>query len=143
MFRQSIVSCLAIGGQVSFDFIETSKPSTTIQSIGIERMATLSLILMSLALIFTVLKTRRSIKELKKDRDDARKMALVNKRACVIAIEEATNSKEVSEYFSALIRSGLEIGKSKGGFTDTGLTEEEALMRIYCWTEILKEWENK
>lgn len=98
---------------------------------------------MSLALVFTVLKTRKSIKELKKDRDDARKMALVNKRACVIAINEATNSNEVSEYFSTLIRQGLAIGQSKGGYTDTGITDEEALMRIYCWTEILKAWENK
>ena len=98
---------------------------------------------MSFALVFTVLKNRKSIQKLKKDRDDARKMAFVNQRACVIAINEATNSNEVSEYFSGLIRQALAIGQSKGGYTDTGLTEEEALMRIYCWKEILKAWENK
>ena len=106
-------------------------------------MATFSLICMSLALIFTVLKNRKSIKELKKDRDDARKLALVIQRACVFAINEATNSNEVREYFSALIRQGLAIGQSEGGYTDTGITDEEALMRIYCWTEILKALESK
>jgi hypothetical protein len=106
-------------------------------------MLGLALVAMSIALLLTIASKNKTIKGLTDERDQARKLGLVNKSACVIALNQASNGEEVREYFLSLIRKGLLIAKTPGGFEDTGLSDDEAVMRIYCWQEILKEWEEQ
>lgn len=95
------------------------------------------LIAMALALILTVRKKNKQIKEITYNRDfivAAHKEAIT---ACVLAISKATNRDEIEDFFIQQIRTGNEIKDSYEGFYGTGMTEEEAMTRILVHTEII------
>ena len=101
------------------------------------------LILITMGLAFgwaiDIVRKANQIRRLAESRDEARKLALAANDICRVAINKASNRKEIIEFFDEKIKTGILIGDSPGGFDDIpGMTKEECLMRIYVLTEIMK-----
>lgn len=64
-------------------------------------------------------------------------MGIASNEWCATAVERATNKEEIIEFFADWIRKGIII-RDSSGFEDTGMTEDEALTKMYVLNYILK-----
>ena len=106
-------------------------------------LTSVSLVFMALAIVFTVRKKNKQIKQITSNRDYILMGHETAMSACVQAISMATNKVEIEAHFDKQIRVGNLIKESPEGFEGTGMTRSQGLMQILVWTEIMKAYRSE
>ena len=101
-------------------------------------MQALLLVFGTIAFLLVLKKKNDEIEKLRKDRDDAQRLALIANKAFVMAVRIASNPREIKLFLGELLETALIIAQNHEKFKESGIDKTQTLAEIYVWTHLLK-----